>query len=330
MNRRSFTTFVLSAVGGLARSAQAEPPEPVADGTGLPNAVLPTWGGKQFWGDELFFHGWHIQRNAITGHYRLLDERNLRHAGARWPTAKAGWPKFAAATSCLPCKGRPSWCCTAWAVARRRWPAWPSFSRQPENIACSTSPIRPRGARSASTPNRSSGYIGSLDGVDKIHFVAHSLGNLVIRHYLGDQQQVEAAETRLGRIVMLGPPDNGARLAEVFGQTGWFQFLLGKSAVEIRDFRRTFSRGSPRPPSSPLFPAGAAARGATTLGLRATTTWWWTWKAPGWRAQRFRPAAGPAHPDDGRSHGPSVHAAVLRARIFRLGGRARPIARGSG
>ena len=78
MNRRCFTTFLLSAVGSLARSAAGETPQTPPEG-GPPNAVLPTWGGKQFWGDELFFHGWHIQRNALTGHYRLLDERNLRH-----------------------------------------------------------------------------------------------------------------------------------------------------------------------------------------------------------------------------------------------------------
>src|SRR3989304_9434008 len=42
--------------------------------------ALPTLGGKQFWADELFFHKWRIQRNVFTGHYRLLDENNRRHA----------------------------------------------------------------------------------------------------------------------------------------------------------------------------------------------------------------------------------------------------------
>ena len=41
---------------------------------------MPTMGGKQFWADELFFHQWRIQQNVLTGHYRLLDEKNFRHA----------------------------------------------------------------------------------------------------------------------------------------------------------------------------------------------------------------------------------------------------------
>ena len=44
------------------------------------NVPLPTMGGKQFWADELFFHQWHIQRNVLTGHYRLSDEEDIRRA----------------------------------------------------------------------------------------------------------------------------------------------------------------------------------------------------------------------------------------------------------
>ncbi len=58
----------------------AEGPLGAGGGSGPPNLLMPTLGGKQFWGDEAFLHGWHIQKNALTGHYRLLDERNFRHA----------------------------------------------------------------------------------------------------------------------------------------------------------------------------------------------------------------------------------------------------------
>ncbi len=46
----------------------------------FPNLPLPTTGGAQIWADELFYHGWHIQRNSLSGHYRLLDQHQVRHA----------------------------------------------------------------------------------------------------------------------------------------------------------------------------------------------------------------------------------------------------------
>src|SRR5262245_39277768 len=85
MNRRRFAYWCSTCVSGLAGlgflSPKARSDEPMDDepSTGYPNAGTPTLGGKQFWADEQFFHGWHIQRNVFTGHCRLLDANNLRH-----------------------------------------------------------------------------------------------------------------------------------------------------------------------------------------------------------------------------------------------------------
>ena len=81
--------------------------------------------------------------------------------------------------------------------------------------------------------------ISNLDGIDTIHFVAHSLGNLVIRRYLGDTTDPatgQMRDPRIGRIVMLGRRTT-ARMAEVFGNNNMSEWVLGKSAAEIRDFR---------------------------------------------------------------------------------------------
>jgi hypothetical protein len=68
--------------------------------------------------------------------------------------------------------------------------------------------------------------------VDEISFVAHSLGNIVIRHYLSDQTDAangRRPDPRIKRIVMIGAPNNGARMAEIFGQNTAFERVLGKS-----------------------------------------------------------------------------------------------------
>ena len=44
------------------------------------NAALLTLGGTQLWADEKLHGGWRIQHHVWTGHYRLLDDQNVRHA----------------------------------------------------------------------------------------------------------------------------------------------------------------------------------------------------------------------------------------------------------
>jgi pimeloyl-ACP methyl ester carboxylesterase len=62
----------------------------------------------------------------------------------------------------------------------------------------------------------------------RIHFVAHSLGALVIRAYLA-----EHAPAKLGRIVMLAPPNGGSEIVDRFRGWWWFRTLLGPMAPQL-------------------------------------------------------------------------------------------------
>ncbi len=46
----------------------------------LPNIRFPTLGGQQLWLDVCFFAGWRIQKNILTGRYRLLNPKSIRYA----------------------------------------------------------------------------------------------------------------------------------------------------------------------------------------------------------------------------------------------------------
>lgn len=62
---------------------------------------------------------------------------------------------------------------------------------------------------------------------EQIHFVAHSLGGILVRQYLTEHKLPE-----LGRVVMLGTPNQGAVIVDRL--QGWPGFaLLGPSAREI-------------------------------------------------------------------------------------------------
>jgi hypothetical protein len=41
---------------------------------------MPTLGGCVFWNDVGEIEGWRMQQNILTGHWRLLDPRNIRFA----------------------------------------------------------------------------------------------------------------------------------------------------------------------------------------------------------------------------------------------------------
>jgi triacylglycerol lipase len=62
----------------------------------------------------------------------------------------------------------------------------------------------------------------------QIHFVTHSLGGLVLRHYLA-----ENSLTNLGRVVMLGPPNQGSEIADWLMDTAFYKCVLGPSGQQL-------------------------------------------------------------------------------------------------
>jgi pimeloyl-ACP methyl ester carboxylesterase len=247
MDRRRFAGWLLSATLWHATRTQAQ--DAVDDdepSTGHLNAISPTLGGKQFWADELFFHDWHIQRNVFTGHYRLLDGYNLRHAWGTYEDCRNKLEQIKLRRGLPPMQGRAVVALHGLFRTASSMNKLCRYLREEGgytvfNVSYPTT--RGSIAEHAQSLDR---IIDNLHGISEINFVGHSLGNLVVRHYLGDHTQPEIGlkpDSRIKRIVMLGPPNQGAPIAEALDGIGLFHVMAGTAGGELsRHWQQVQSR----------------------------------------------------------------------------------------
>jgi pimeloyl-ACP methyl ester carboxylesterase len=200
------------------------------------NFELPTLGGSQYWSDVRVVGEWKIQRNAATEHHRLIDDKDIRRA---WGTREQC--EFVLQAEMDDQRVKP--------VSGRVVILLHGLLRSSDSMDHLSKYLQDQGgyqvinfayaSSAASIEVHAADLKSVIDGlgpeVTEINFVAHSMGNIVVRHYLKSLEQArEKPPAPFGRMVMLAPPNQGSHRAKNLATaTRMFEKVAGPSGLQL-------------------------------------------------------------------------------------------------
>ena len=199
------------------------------------NWKLATLGGTQFWTDVRVEGGWRIQRNSLFGHFRLLDSSDVRRTWGTEEACTLALKSNFKSGVIKPYRGKVV------ILLHGLCRTWKSMNSLAEHLdSQGYTVINFRYASSRQQVGEHARYLKRVIGelspdVTEINFVGHSLGNIVVRHYVSDcnKSKVLDLDSRINRMVMIGPPNQGSRMARLLKNSASFKLIAGASGAEL-------------------------------------------------------------------------------------------------
>jgi len=195
------------------------------------NVPTKTLGGKQFWTDFLQLHGYRIQQHVMTGHHRLLDPRDVRLAWGNMSGCRKELNRLAAQKNLQPVTGRVLIVLHGLTRSRSAMKSIADYISDNSDITVINLSYASTRASIDQHAEALASVIDNLPQADEIDFLGHSMGNIVVRYYLG--QYKPEGDPRFRRMVMLAPPNHGSRLARVLQDNVLFKTFWGVSGQDL-------------------------------------------------------------------------------------------------
>ncbi len=240
---------VLATGAVLWAGAEEKGPSP-----GNWNVPVKTMGGKQFWGDVTLYGGWRIQRNVFTGHFRLLDARDVRRAWGGFDACRHALDDAIASGS-------------AQLSSPKLVLLVHGFLRSKDSFAGLDAALKEAGYEVYSVNYPSSGFDvdvfarqiqGLLDQAtadfEEVSLVTHSMGGLVARRALSQDETPE-----VHGLVMIAPPNQGAVMADLLLDWWPSEHITGPAGKQLTTKVEGFAKNAGAPKCS--FGVIAGARG---------------------------------------------------------------------
>jgi pimeloyl-ACP methyl ester carboxylesterase len=211
-----FSALLLAPSTAMPQDPQTEPPV---------NLPAPTLGGKQLWADTFVYAGWRLQEHVWTGHVRLLDPGDLRRCWGTYEQCRRVFEELRRDQAIAPASGHLVLLIHGLGRAKESFAGLEAALSAAGYQADSVNyPSTRRGL--AAHADQLERLLNRLEGVERVSFVTHSLGGLVLRELL---VRDSAWKTRIqpGRAVLIAPPNQGSAIADRFQDFAPFEWLLG-------------------------------------------------------------------------------------------------------
>ncbi len=188
------------------------------------NIPLPTLGGKQLWQDTYLYGGWRIQRHTLTGHCRLLDRGGYRR----------GWGTEAACEAILVearTAGKVTLSSTRVCILLH------GYLRSKDSFGALTTSLRDavydlnypstRAPLEELAADFAALFARVSTDFEEVNIVTHSMGGLIARKVLA------TAPPKPGRLVMIAPPNQGAKMADLLLDSWPSEYLAGPAGKQL-------------------------------------------------------------------------------------------------
>lgn len=232
VRHKPFTSFLIALLIASA-NLPGQPVKAAAPDEEPPfNIPVKTLGGRQIWSDVHLLGGWRIQENVLTGHFRLLDNADIRRAWGNIDQCMAALT--AAREESGLSFGDKHLVLLLHGLGRHR-KSMTKLKEQLEKAGFQAETIAYASTRRGLEEHADTllRLLGSLESIETVSFVTHSLGGLVARTTLARKADWPSGLAVEG-LVMLAPPSNGAELADRLERFTPFRVIGGPATDQLR------------------------------------------------------------------------------------------------